>query len=92
MNKFFVIFFLFNLLSSCVTTQKNNDFPEIETKVGISQNEIKNDIIEKGWNENKKAFTQSYGSDDLDASVLLMEQYEFIDAMDPKYILSLIHI
>ena len=46
MNKFFVIFFLFNLLSSCVTTQKNNDFPGIETKVGISQDEIKNDVIE----------------------------------------------
>ena len=52
----------------------------------ILRSKIKNDIIEKGWNENKKAFTQSYGSDDLDASVLLMEQYEFIDAMDPKYI------
>ena len=52
----------------------------------ILRSKIKNDIIEKGWNENKKAFTQSYGSNDLDASVLLMEQYEFIDAMDPKYI------
>ena len=52
----------------------------------ILRSKIKNDIIEKGWNENKKAFTQSYGSDDFDASVLLMEQYEFIDAMDPKYI------
>ena len=52
----------------------------------ILRSKIKNDIIEKGWNKNKKAFTQSYGSDDLDASVLLMEQYEFIDAMDPKYI------
>ena len=52
----------------------------------ILRSKIKNDIIEKGWNKNKKAFTQSYGSNDLDASVLLMEQYEFIDAMDPKYI------
>ena len=46
MNKFFVIFFLFILLSSCVTTQKNNDFPEIETKVNISRDQIKNDVIE----------------------------------------------
>jgi GH15 family glucan-1,4-alpha-glucosidase len=52
----------------------------------ILRNEIKTDILENGWNKNKKAFTQSYGSNDLDASVLLMEQYEFIDAMDPKYV------
>ncbi len=52
----------------------------------ILRKEIKTDILENGWNKRKKAFTQSYGSNDLDASVLLMEQYEFIDAMDPKYI------
>ena len=46
MNRFFVIFFLIILLSSCVTTQKNSDFPEIQTKVGMSQDEIKNDVIE----------------------------------------------
>ena len=52
----------------------------------ILRKEIKTDILENGWNKKKKAFTQSYGSNDLDASVLLMEQYEFIDAMDPKYV------
>ena len=52
----------------------------------ILRKEIKTNILENGWNKRKKAFTQSYGSNDLDASVLLMEQYEFIDAMDPKYI------
>ena len=34
--------------------------------------EIKNDIFEKAWNVEVKAFTQSYGSKYLDASVLLM--------------------
>ena len=33
----------------------------------------------------KKTFTQSYGSNDLDAWRLLMEQYNLL-AMDPKYI------
>jgi len=47
---------------------------------------IKNDILENAWNEEMQAFTQSYGSKDLDASVLLMESYGFIDAKDPKYI------
>ncbi len=55
-------------------------------KWDMLRKEIKTDILENGWNKEKKAFTQFYGSNDLDASVLLMEQYEFIDAMDPKYI------
>ncbi|MDV6167096.1 glycoside hydrolase family 15 protein [Flavobacterium sp. DG1-102-2] len=47
---------------------------------------IRRDIMDNAWNENVQAFTQSYGSDDLDASVLLMENYGFINAMDPKYV------
>ncbi len=47
---------------------------------------IKADIMKKGWNEQKQAFTQSYGSSDLDASTLLMESFGFIEADDPKYI------
>lgn len=47
---------------------------------------IKADILENAWNEKLKAFTQYYGSSDLDASNLLMEAYGFIDAGDPKFI------
>ena len=47
---------------------------------------IKNDIMEHAWNDSVQAFTQSYGSYDLDTSVLLMENYGFIDAKDPKYV------
>ncbi|MDW5288185.1 glycoside hydrolase family 15 protein [Formosa sp. PL04] len=50
------------------------------------EEEIKKDIMTNAWNEKVQAFTQSYGSDDLDASVLLMEPYGFIDAKDPKYV------
>ena len=49
-------------------------------------NRIKKDIFKKAWNEKIGAFTQFYGSNDLDASNLLMEVYGFIDATDPKYI------
>lgn len=47
---------------------------------------IRNDIMENAWNEDMQAFTQSYNSKDLDASVLLMETYGFIDAKDPKFV------
>ncbi len=47
---------------------------------------IKADIMEKGWNEKVQAFTQYYGSTNMDAANLLIESYGFIDADDPKYI------
>lgn len=53
--------------------------------IGLRE-EIKNDIHEKAWNPSVGAYTQFYGSDALDASILLMEQYGFIDALDERYI------
>ncbi len=50
------------------------------------EQEIKNDIHANAWNAEVGAFTQSYGSHYLDASVLLMESYGFIHAKDPKYV------
>lgn len=48
--------------------------------------EIYTDIYNNGWNEEVQAYTQSYGSKDMDASTLLMEQYGFIDAGDPRFV------
>ena len=48
--------------------------------------EIFEDIIKNAWNEKKEAFTQSYNSEHLDASVLLMEPYGFLDSKNEKYI------
>jgi GH15 family glucan-1,4-alpha-glucosidase len=50
------------------------------------EKQIKDDIMNNAWNDDAQAFTQSYGSKDLDASVLLMEPYGFILAKDPKYV------
>lgn len=47
--------------------------------------EIKDDILKNAWNEKRQAFTQFYGSDDMDAANLLMESYGFIDAKDEKF-------
>jgi GH15 family glucan-1,4-alpha-glucosidase len=50
------------------------------------ESEIREDIHLNAWNEEKQAFTQSYGSKDLDASVLLMQSYQFIDPKHPKFV------
>ncbi len=55
-------------------------------KWNIIKDDIKKDILDNAWNASVNAFTQSYGSTDLDASVLLMEPYGFIDAKDEKYV------
>ena len=54
------------------------------------RNEIHQDIYDNAWNDEIKAYTQSYGSKDLDASTLLMESYGFIDAKDARFI-STVH-
>jgi len=48
--------------------------------------EIKAEILEKGWNEKMKSFTMYYGSDYYDASNLLMLHYGFLDAKDPRMV------
>ncbi|MDZ4242457.1 MAG: glycoside hydrolase family 15 protein, partial [Candidatus Omnitrophota bacterium] len=47
---------------------------------------IKQDILAHGWNPKVKAFTMSYGSDDLDAANLLMLHYGFLDRTDPMIV------
>jgi GH15 family glucan-1,4-alpha-glucosidase len=50
------------------------------------RDEIHLDIMDNAWNEEKQSFMQSYNSEHLDASVLLMEYYGFIEAKNPKYV------
>ncbi|MGH2548591.1 MAG: glycoside hydrolase family 15 protein [Thermomicrobiales bacterium] len=50
------------------------------------RDEIKAEIIAQGWNENRQAFTQSYGADELDASLLLMPIVGFLPADDPRVV------
>jgi GH15 family glucan-1,4-alpha-glucosidase len=51
-----------------------------------ARDEIRAQVLERGWSERKQAFTQSYGSDALDASLLLMPIVGFIAADDPRFV------
>jgi GH15 family glucan-1,4-alpha-glucosidase len=50
------------------------------------RDEIHAEVIDRSWNERHQAFAQSYGSDELDASVLLMASVGFIPATDPRFV------
>jgi GH15 family glucan-1,4-alpha-glucosidase len=47
---------------------------------------IRDDILANGWSEKRKSFVQSYGSDALDASLLLMPLVGFLAADDPRVV------
>jgi alpha,alpha-trehalase len=48
-------------------------------------NDIKEDVLKNGWKEDLQTFTQTYCNSELDASLLLMAEYGFIAADNPKY-------
>jgi GH15 family glucan-1,4-alpha-glucosidase len=48
------------------------------------RDEIRQMILEQGFHPGKGAFTQSFGSEELDASLLLIPQVEFLPIEDPR--------
>jgi GH15 family glucan-1,4-alpha-glucosidase len=48
------------------------------------RDEIHDEVCEKGYDEKLGAFTQTYGSQDLDASLLLLPLFGFLPASDPR--------
>jgi GH15 family glucan-1,4-alpha-glucosidase len=50
---------------------------------------IYNQIMNKGWSAEREAFVQHYGSDVLDASILLMPLVLFIAPRDPRWLSTL---
>ena len=47
--------------------------------------DIREDVLRNGWNDDLQTFTQTYSNQDLDASLLLMAEYGFLEADDPRY-------
>jgi GH15 family glucan-1,4-alpha-glucosidase len=45
---------------------------------------IYEEVMTKGWNEKRRTFTQFYGSEDLDASLLIMPLVFFMAPTDPR--------
>ncbi len=49
-----------------------------------AREEVREAILERGWSEEVGAYTGVFGSDQLDASVLLMPLVDFLPATDPR--------
>jgi len=54
-----------------------------------AQDEIWETVVREGWNESAGAFTQSFGSDALDASNLMLPIVGFLPADDPRMLATI---
>ncbi len=84
--------FVFSKIMSWVAIDRAVSIAKILQKSGFEKrwsqlaDDIKSDVLTNGWNSQIESFTQSYGTADLDSSLLLMEAYGFIEADDERYI------
>ncbi len=83
--------FVFSKVMSWVAMDRATKIAELLNKKYYAEvwqgiaNDIKEDVLNNGWKEELQTFTQTYCNSDLDASLLLMAEYGFIDAGDIKY-------
>jgi GH15 family glucan-1,4-alpha-glucosidase len=59
-------------------------FPADRTKWISERDRIYEEVMTQGWSEKRNAFTQFYGSDELDASLLIMPLVFFMAPNDPR--------
>ncbi len=59
-------------------------FPADRMKWIAERDRIYEEVMTRGWNERRRAFTQFYGSEDLDASLLIMPLVFFMAPNDPR--------
>jgi len=64
-------------------------FPADRQRWHAERDAIYTDIMTKGWNEERAAFVESFGSNRLDASTLLMPLVFFVSPVDPKMLKTL---
>jgi GH15 family glucan-1,4-alpha-glucosidase len=52
----------------------------------VLRDEIHAEVLDRGWSDEKQSFTQSYGSDELDASLLLLPLVGFLTPDDERIV------
>ncbi len=64
-------------------------FPADRERWTVVRDRIYEEILEKGWSAKRRAFVQAFGSDDLDASNLVMPLVFFLSPTDPRMLNTL---
>jgi pentatricopeptide repeat protein len=76
-------------LDRAIRLAERHGRPADKVKWGIERDRIYNQVMERGWNKKVRAFTQHYGTDVLDSSLLLMPLEDFIAPRDPLWLSTL---
>jgi alpha,alpha-trehalase len=76
-------------LDRAVALADSLDAPDRVEAWRQTQDQIRDAILTNGWSDQAKAFTQSFGSDDLDASSLVMPLVGFLPADDPRVLATI---
>lgn len=71
-------------LDRALRLAEKRSFPAPRERWYKVRDEIYNEVLEKGWNPKLRAFTQYYGSENLDASNLIMPLTFFMSPADPR--------
>jgi GH15 family glucan-1,4-alpha-glucosidase len=76
-------------LERAVRLARQRGLPAGEGRWVEQRDAIYEEIMEKGWNPEKKSFVQHYGGKALDASLLLMPLVKFVGPTDPRWLATL---
>jgi GH15 family glucan-1,4-alpha-glucosidase len=68
---------------------EKRSFPADRERWLAARDEIYEEIMQKGWSDERGAFVQSYGDDTLDASNLIMPLVFFLAPHDPRMLKTL---
>ncbi|MEM9887990.1 MAG: glycoside hydrolase family 15 protein [Bacteroidota bacterium] len=71
-------------LDRAIRLAEKRSFPSDKVRWTKVRDEIYEEMLEKAWSEDLKAFTQTYEGDALDASNLLMTMTFFMSPSDPR--------
>jgi pentatricopeptide repeat protein len=76
-------------LDRAIRLAERHGKPANVAKWAGERDHIYNQIMDRGWSDKAKAFTQHYGTDVLDSSLLLMPLEGFIAPRDPMWLSTL---
>ena len=76
-------------LDRAIRMAESNGRPANIAKWVVERDRLYNQIMDRGWNQKSGAFTQYYGTDVMDSSLLLMPLEGFIEPLDPMWLSTL---
>jgi GH15 family glucan-1,4-alpha-glucosidase len=76
-------------LERAVRISRQRGLPAGEGQWVRERDDIYEEVMQEGWSQERKSFVQYYGSDALDASLLLMPLMKFVGPTDPRWLSTL---